>query len=124
MADNQFEEPPELLDSEGQPIVVFRRPDGMFFSNHPEYNFAKAMHEQSQRRAAEASAEESGVQELDEDEPQKADDEDGAVTYEEMTSAQLVALAKERGIDVPKGTKRSTVIKALEDQDAAKTAEA
>jgi hypothetical protein len=107
----QFEEPPELLDSSGEKIVQFRRPDGTIFSNHPEYNLAPARHERDKAEAG-------GVEEVEEDDvPQEPDNEDGTVTYEEMTSQQLVALAKERDIELV-DRKRSTAIKALQDWDA------
>lgn len=110
MAKQGFEEPPELRDSSGETIVQFRRPDGSVFSNHPEYNLALAMHERDKAEAA-------GVEEVEEDDvPQQPDNADGAVTYEEMTSQQLVALAKEREIELA-DRKRSTAIQALRDWD-------
>lgn len=112
----KFEEPPELFDSSGEKIVVFRNPDGTHFSNHPEYNFALAMHQQKQKEAADA-------EEVEDDEPQEPDNNDGTVTYEEMTSHDLAALAKERNLELT-DRKRSTVIAALQADDEARAAKA
>lgn len=114
MTQQRFEEPPELKDSSGDKIVVFRRPDGTLFSNHPEYEFARAMHEQGKS----AAAAESDDGDIEDDEPQEPDNGDGVKSYEEMTSHDLLALAKEREVELP-DRKRSTAIKALEDWDAA-----
>lgn len=113
MAQQQFEEPPELKDSSGEPIVVFRNPDGTLFSNHPEYNFALAMHERDKQSAAEQGEDGAGIVD---DEQQAADNGDGVKSYEEMTSQELVALAKERDITLT-DRKRSTVIHELEQWD-------
>jgi len=114
MAKQEFEEPPELLDSSGEKIVQFRRPDGSIFSNHPEYSLALAMHERDQAEAA-------GVEEVEDDEPQAADNGDGATTYEEMTSHDLAQLAKERDLTLT-DRRRSTVIAALQAYDEAQAA--
>lgn len=119
----KFEEPPKLINSDGEEIVQFRRPDGTIFSNHPEYELAKAIHERDAAAAAEA---ESAAEDdnLEDDEPQEPDNADGKLTYEEMTSHDLAALARERGIvDLP-DRKRSTAIKALQDWDEAQAAKA
>lgn len=118
-----MKEPPALKDSEGLPIVVFRRPDGEFFSNHPDYPMALAIHEQNEALAAKAAAEAPPAPaEVDddvvEDEPVAEDDGDGSVDYDEMQSKDLVALAKQRKLDVPSGTKRSQVIELLKQDDA------
>lgn len=119
----KFEEPPTLINSSGEEIVQFRRPDGTIFSNHPEYELAKAIHERDAAAAAEA---ESAAEDdnLEDDEPQEPDNEDGVKSYEEMTSHDLAALAHERKLTLA-DRKRSTAIKALQEWDeeqAAKTA--
>lgn len=115
MAQEQHEEPPELFDSSGEKIVVFRRPDGSLFSNHQEYEFARAMHEQKSTQ---------DDVEVEEDEQPTPDNNDGVKSYEEMTSAELVTLAHAREIEVTKGAKRSTVIQRLEEWDAANAGKA
>lgn len=118
----KFEEPPKLFNSSGEEIVQFRRPDGTIFSNHPEYELAKAIHE---RDAAAAAGAESAPEDdnLEDDEPQEPDNADGKLTYEEMTSHDLAALAKERELELP-DRKRSTAIKALQDWDEEQAAKA
>jgi hypothetical protein len=116
MAQQNFEEPPELLDSSGEKIVVFRRSDGTLFSNHPEYELAKQIHEQGQQ--SDGQDEET----VEEDVQETPDNNDGVKSYEEMTSAELVTLAHERGIKVTSGARRSAVIKAHEDWDAEQAA--
>lgn len=112
-------EPPELLDRDGQRIVIFRRPDGEWFSNHPDYPLALAMHQQAEAAKA---AEEAAAVEADvvEDEPVAPDNNDGVVEYDEQTSKELVALAKARDLKVPSGTKRSDLIALLQADDEAK----
>lgn len=104
-----MEEPPELKDRDGNPIAVFRRPDGEFFSNHPDYPLALALHEQK-----------AGQDEVEEDEGVEPDNGDGDLSYAEMQSKDLVAEARGRGMTVPNGTKRSQVIEMLEADDAKK----
>lgn len=114
----QFEEPPELFDSTGDKIVVFRQGDGTLFSNHPEYAFAMAMHQQQLAKASETEQPAVDTDEVvEEDVPEAPDNADGVVEYEEMTSQDLVALAKKREITLP-DRKRSTAIQALKDWDA------
>lgn len=117
MAQQQFEEPPDLFDSSGEKIVVFRKPDGTLFSNHPEYQFARAMYDQAQAKAAEAEAPAVDTEDMVDDEPQEQDNNDGVTSYEEMTSADLLKLTKERNLTLP-DKKRSTAIAALEEYDA------
>jgi short-subunit dehydrogenase involved in D-alanine esterification of teichoic acids len=117
MAQQQFEEPPELFDSSGEKIVVFRRPDGTLFSNHPEYQFAMAMYQQAQTKAAETEAPAVDTEDMVDDEPQEQNNNDGVTSYEEMTSADLLQLTRERKLILP-DKKRSTAIAALEEYDA------
>lgn len=121
MADT-FEEPPDLFDRNGEKIGVFRNSDGTFFSNHPDYPMALALHQQAQRQAdeARAKADAEAVQEVDDDEPVEPDDGDNVKSYGEMNSKDLVAEAKSRGISLPSGVKRTQVIAALEADDAEK----
>jgi hypothetical protein len=105
-----MKEPPALKDRNGEKIVVFRNSDGSFFSNHPDYPMALALHEQAQTD-----------DEVEEDEAPTPDNGDGQVQYSEMKSADLVAAAKDRGMSVPSGTKRSQVIAMLEEDDAKAT---
>lgn len=108
MAD--MKEPPELKDRDGEPIVVFRRPDGEFFSNHPDFPMAMALHKQNA----------TDDDEVEEDEAVQPDNGDGQTSYGEMQSKPLVALARDRGLSVPSGSKRSDVIALLEADDAKK----
>ena len=112
----QFDEPPELHDSSGERIVVFRNSDGSLFSNHPEFNFAMAMHKQAESKAAEAEAMAVDTG-LDDDVPEAPDNNDGTLAYEEMDSKQLLELTKQRGLTLP-DRKRSSAIAALEEYDA------
>lgn len=118
------DEGPELYDSAGERIVVFRNgATGEFFSNHPEFDIRRQLKEQADAEAAKAAAEDTGVEELVEDEPVVESNGDGVTTYEEMTTADLGAEARRRfGTEVPKPAKRSVLIKMLQDDDAAKAA--
>lgn len=118
---------PELYDSAGERIVVFRNgATGQFFSNHPEFDIRRQLKEQADAEKAQAAEAQSGVEELVEDEPVVADNGDGVTTYEEMTTSDLGAEARRRfgPDDVPKPAKRSVLIKMLQDDDAAKAAAA
>lgn len=116
-------EPPELLNRDGEKIAVFRNSDGSFFSNHPDYPMALAMHEQrvAMEAEAKAKADAEAVTVVD-DEAVEPDNNDGVLDYEEMNSKDLVALAKERDLQVPSGTRRSQVIALLQADDEAKAA--
>ena len=114
----QQTEPPVLKDRDGQAIITFRRPDGTFFSNHPDYPMAVALHEQDKANKAAAAADEDD--EVEEDEAVQPDDGDGQVEYGEMKSADLVAEAKKRNLTLPDRPKRSQVIEALVADDAEK----
>src|ERR1700744_204892 len=120
MTDN-FTEPPELFDRDGERIGIFRNSDGTFFSNPPDYPMALALHEQAQQAAADKRAAENAaeVQDVEEDEEVEPDNGDGQVEYGEMNSKDLVAEAKARGLTLPSGVKRTQVIAALEAADAA-----
>jgi len=106
-----MKEPPALKDRDGEPIVVFRRPDGSFFSNHPDYPMAQALWEQAG----------SPDDEVEEDETVEPDNGDGVIQYSEMQSKDLLAEAKQRGL-VESGTKsnRSKLIEMLQAADAEK----
>jgi len=101
--------------------VVFRNGEtGTFFSNHPEYSFRLQLKEQADAEKAQAAEVASGVEELIEDEPIVEDDGDSVVSYEEMTTEALGAEATRRELDVPRPVKRSTLIRMLQADDAAK----
>src|ERR1700746_2265669 len=123
MDHEKFEETPELRDSAGEKIVIFRRPDGTLFSNHPEYEFAMAMHKQSLAKVEAQPMPAEAEEPIEEDEAVEEDNGDGVVTYEEMTSADLGALLKERDI-TPPDKKRSTAIRMLQEYDEAQVAKA
>lgn len=114
-------EPPELFDRDGEKIVIFRRPDGEWFSNHPDYPLALAMHQQAETAKAKAKAEAdaAAVQVVD-DEQVAPDNNDGVVEYDEMVSKDLIALAKARDLKVVSGMKRSDLIALLQADDEAK----
>jgi hypothetical protein len=122
MAD-KFVEPPDLFDRNGERIGVFRNSDGTFFSNHPDYPMALALHEQAEKAAAEKKAADdaAAVTEVEEDETVQPDNDDGKIEYTEMNSKDLVSEAKSRGLTLPTGVKRTQVIAALEADDASKT---
>lgn len=125
-----FEEPPELFSSDGEKIVIHRDGQGNFFSNHPEYAVRLALHEEAQRRKAEEDAKRKAEEEaaaaeaedFDDEGGPSADNEDGVVEYEEMNAKDLVALAKERKLTIPSGSKRHDVIELLRADDEAKAA--
>lgn len=108
MAD--MKEPPVLKDRNGDNIVIFRRPDGEFFSNNPDFPMAMALYEQNG----------SDADEVDEDEAVQPDNGDGKVEYDEMQSKQLLAEAKNRELTVPAKPTRSALIELLEADDAKK----
>lgn len=116
-------EPPELFDRDGEKIVIFRRPDGEWFSNHPDYPLALAMHRQAEaaKEKAQAEADAAAVQVVD-DEQVAGDNNDGVVEYEEMTSKDLLALAKARDLTIKAGSKRPDLIALLKADDEAKAA--
>ncbi len=112
-------EPPELVNRDGEKIVVFRDGFGNFFSNHPDYPLALALHQQAEAAKAAAAQQDDVV----EDEPVAPEDGNGVIDYEEMNSKDLVAEAKQRGLEIPSGTRRSQVIAMLQASDKAKAAE-
>lgn len=120
-----FEEPPELFSSDGEKIVIHRDGAGQFFSNHPEYGIRLALHQEAEARAAAAAKEEAerqaaeDAETIDDEGGPSADDGDGEVDYEEMTAKDLVALARERKITIPSGSKRHDLIALLQENDEA-----
>lgn len=116
-------EPPELINRNGERIVIFRNGrDGSFFSNDPDYEFALSVHQRAEREkaaAAEAAASETSS-EVEDDEPVEADNGDGVMEYDEMKSADLIAEAKSRGLAVPSKTTRSALIEMLTADDETK----
>lgn len=122
MTQQQFDDPPELFDSSGERIVQFRKPDGTLFSNHPEHAYALAIHNQNAAKAAEtavAAVDTKTDAEVEDDVVEQPDDGDGTTSYEEMTSHDLAELVKSRDLKGLPDRKRSTIIKALQDWDAA-----
>ncbi len=111
-----MQEPPELFNRDGEKIAVFRDGYGNFFSNHPDYPMALAMHEQRVAQDAEAKA--ATANEVVEDKAVAPDNNDGVLDYDEMQSKELVALARGRSLQVPSGTRRSQVIAMLQEDDA------
>lgn len=117
---------PTLYDSDGNPIAVFRRPNGDEFSNHPEYMVRKQIHEQNAaaekataERAARLAADRAAAEDLDTDEEETSDEDgDGTISYEEMSATDLKAAAAEKGITIPKGTKRTGLIEMLNEADS------
>ena len=120
-----FEEPPELFSSDGEKIVIHRDGAGNFFSNHPEYPVRLALHQEAKAREAaaqKAEAERRAAEEsddIDDEGGPSEDDGDGEVDYEEMTAKDLVALARDRKISIPQGSKRHDVIELLRENDEA-----
>lgn len=116
------QEPPELTDRNGEKIVVFRDGHGNFFSNHPDYPMALALHENAKAQAAQLAPTPAPEpdEEIEDDEATEPDNADGKVEYSELQSKDLVAEAKSRGLTIPSGTKRSEVIRMLEADDQAK----